>query len=303
MSPSPESPSRIGLDDRELREVEALVAAAPAAPARSARRRFGERPTLWHGLGMETIDTRPYVEGDDLRHLDWRATARSGRPLSKVFSDERHHGLCLVVDHREPMRFASRGEPKGRRSSRCAALVALTATRRREAVSLVRLGRSATRFVPPTRDIAALVPVLRGEAGRSEAIPPRRLPDLFIWLDRAIPPSSTILVASDFHDFRDSEDAIGDALAPLAGRHAVAVAVIRDPIELELPDAGWLRLVDADGRDGLVDTRDAGLRRRFREIQRRRLERIASACRRTGVPWRLVLTDEPIGPVDMMALL
>ncbi len=299
MSRSPEA-AGIGLDDRELAAIEAQVASIPMA---TPRRPDGERPTPWRGRGMETIDTRPYVPGDDLRHLDWRATARSGRPLSKVFSDDRHHGLCLVVDHRETMRFASRGEPKGRRSSRCAALVALAANRRREPVSIARLGCRATHFVPPTRDLSALVPLLKGTSGRATAIAPRDLPGLFAWLDQAMPPASTILIASDFHEFRGEEDRIGDALSPLTGRHGVAIAVVRDRLEMELPEAGRLRLIDADGRLVLVDTGDAGLRRRFGEIQHERLERLSRSCRRAGIPWRLVTTDGPIAPADLMAML
>lgn len=251
---------------------------------------------------MEAVDTRPYVEGDDLRHLDWRATARSGRALSKVFADERRHGLCLVLDHRETMHFASRGEPKGRRAARCAALLAFMALRRREAVSIVRLVDEACEFLPPGRDLTAITAPLQARRGQAHVVAGDDLASCAEWLDGRLDPGSIVIVISDLFDYHDREHDIGDALAPLVEKQTVTAFIVRDALEIELPSVGRLRLVGADGRPRIVDTHDESIRRRYQREQAGRLAALLASCRHRGIGGRLIRTDQSIAPEDLLAL-
>ena len=293
----------MGLDLTEIGRIETEIADCRLAPLAPALQPFGERPTAWHGQGMETVDTRPYVEGDDLRHLDWRATARSGRALSRVFADERRHGLCLVLDHRATMRFASRGEPKSRRASRCAALLALMALRRREPVAILRLSDEGHgEFLPPSRDLAAITAPLQARRGRAHELTGVGLADCVEWLDPRLEPGCIVLFISDMIDYHDVEHNLGRDLAPLTRKQSVAVIVVRDPLEIDLPIAGRLRLVGADGRTVIVDSRDEGIRHRYRNEQAGRLEALLASCRGRGIGGRLIRTDEPVAPETLFVL-
>src|SRR3569832_2768837 len=73
-----------------------------------AGRWTGAARSLFRGRGMELDDTRAYQPGDAVRHIDWRATARSGRPLSKVFREARQRELHLVIDRGVFLFFGSR---------------------------------------------------------------------------------------------------------------------------------------------------------------------------------------------------
>ena len=61
------------------------------------------------GRGMEFDEVRPYTQGDDVRSIDWRVTARSGKPHTKLFREERERAVLLWVDLRAAMFFATRG--------------------------------------------------------------------------------------------------------------------------------------------------------------------------------------------------
>ncbi len=81
----------------------------------------------YKGRGVEFDESRPYQPGDDLRTIDWRVTARTGKPHTKVFREERNRPVFVWLDLRRPMLFATRGEFKGVRAAEMAALIAWSA--------------------------------------------------------------------------------------------------------------------------------------------------------------------------------
>ena len=81
----------------------------------------------YKGRGVEFDESRPYQPGDDLRTIDWRVTARTGKPHTKVFREERNRPVFVWLDLRRPMLFATRGAFKAVRAAEVAALVAWSA--------------------------------------------------------------------------------------------------------------------------------------------------------------------------------
>lgn len=79
------------------------------------------------GRGMEFDETRLYQAGDDIRSIDWRVTARTGKTHTKIFREERERPVFISVDCRAAMHFASRGIFKSVLAKKIAALVAWTA--------------------------------------------------------------------------------------------------------------------------------------------------------------------------------
>ncbi len=73
-----------------------------------AERRQGPRAPAVRTQGMDYAESRPYTAGDDVRRIDWRVTARTGRAHTKLFEHERGHDLYCLVDQRAPMRFGTR---------------------------------------------------------------------------------------------------------------------------------------------------------------------------------------------------
>ena len=88
---------------RELRRVH--LAAGRRVDALLA----GEYRAAVRGQGMEFEEVRAYVPGDDVRHIDWNVTARTGEPFIKVFREERQLTVQLVVDVSGSARVGSGG--------------------------------------------------------------------------------------------------------------------------------------------------------------------------------------------------
>jgi uncharacterized protein (DUF58 family) len=106
----------------------------------SRRRRLGEgaHPALRHGREEEFFQHRPYVRGDDLRSVDWRASARTGHPLVMQRHAPSRRPLTVLLDTSDSMAFPERAS-KLRMAKVLAAALAFLALRRGDSVELSRL--------------------------------------------------------------------------------------------------------------------------------------------------------------------
>ena len=229
--------------------------------------RFGPLPSFFSGQGMELHDRKPYQAGDELRHLDWRATARRGRAISKVFLDERGRSLYLLIDRRPPMFFGTRVELKAATAARAVAILAYTALAAREQVAGL-VWEQDCHYFPAGNTLAGVLPLLQ----RAAAPPPDHEAvtgddTLLHWegllakIARTVPPGSDVCLLSDFHGLAEAHL---PALQALAGRAAVHAIHIHDPGEAVLTPSGRIRLRSPwDGRQYLIDSRRPALRQRY----------------------------------------
>ena len=84
----------------------------------------GDWASRWLGRGLDFEESRLYSPGDDIRDMDWRTTARTGRPHLKIYREERQPLVHLVVDRGATMRFGTRRRLKVTQAARVAAVLA-----------------------------------------------------------------------------------------------------------------------------------------------------------------------------------
>lgn len=226
----------------QLRELLALAAQAGALPpwTRAIRNRSsGPFLSRFRGRGMEYDESRPYLPGDDIRQLDWRVTARTGRPHTKLFREERERPVLLCVDFRAPMFFATRGVFKVVQAARAAALLAWRAQQNGDRLGGLLFADDEHHELPPRRGRAATLrwlKLLADSAPRLRTAPqvatPAPLAAAFTRLARVAKPGTLIFVISDFRGF---DDAARAALARL-GQHAdLGLILVHDPLEAAFP--------------------------------------------------------------------
>jgi uncharacterized protein (DUF58 family) len=110
----------------------------------------GEYRSVFHGRSMDFDDLRPYVPGDELKDIDWKATARHGSPLTKRYIASRKHTLVLVVDTgRDMAALAESGEVKRDLAILAAGTAGYIAIRHGDRVALVTGTSEATHFMAP----------------------------------------------------------------------------------------------------------------------------------------------------------
>src|SRR5690606_31158752 len=114
-----------------LAELTALraVAAARRPPRQGRLAGAGRAPSPVRGRGMEYAESREYAPGDEVRHIDWRVTARGGRPHTKMFQAERERLTLVVADTAPALYFGTRVRFKSVQAARAAAIAAWVAVR------------------------------------------------------------------------------------------------------------------------------------------------------------------------------
>lgn len=274
------------------------IPAARAPSAAAAAPWHGERAAPVRGRGMDFDEVRPYQPGDDLRSIDWRVTARKGKPHTKVFREERERPTLIVVDQTRSMFFGSRGRLKSVLAAEIAAATAWRALAARDRVGGLVLDDGAVRVFKPLRREAAVLRVLAAlvDANRALNADPQTgepAPEGGDAWWRLVPPllriagvNHRIVVVSDFlgesATLPDAHDAALDALGGVARHNEVELHFVHDPLERELPPAGRYHVTDGERRQAF-HSGDAGLRSAYRARFAGHLRALERTASRTGM--------------------
>ncbi len=263
----------------------------------------GNYTSAFRGGGLEFEESRPYVPGDDIRSIDWNATARSAEPFVKQFREERNQTLLFLLDVSASMDFGSTGPTKASTGAHALALMAAAAGRAGDRVGLVVFDKAVRRQVPIGRGGAHSLRVIRAAletdgAPRGDTRIGAGLRAVFAATRRR----AVVVVISDFRDpemFPASEfpasknSPVGTEFSELARRHDVVAAVVVDPREETLPDAGPIRVMDPErpGRALVLNSGSRRVRDQYRGACSAWRSRIEADLRRCGADTLWIRTD------------
>ena len=244
-----------------------------SAPRRAAQL-SGNWQTRIRGRGMDFAEVREYQPGDDIRSMDWRVTARTGSPHSRVFTEERERPVILAADLRSPMFFGSTLGFKSVTAAASLALIGWAAQNSRDRVGGLVIGDDVHRESRPKNGKKGVLGVLHNLDDFSQLltnplnIAEQSMLDLLLKLQRVTRPGSSVYLASDFHDFND--DCVPH-LQRLARHAQLTLLCISDPLEWQLPTGNSLWVTDGQQRQ-LLSRQD-----QLNDLLPQRIERLR-AC-------------------------
>jgi uncharacterized protein (DUF58 family) len=250
----------------------------------------GNYRTLMRGAGLDLADLREYQHHDDVRHIDWNVTARLQMPHVRVFTEDREMAAWFLLDLSPSVDFGSGDQRKRNVSAEFVAVLARLLTRHGNRVGAMLYGSGVDQVIPTRggrRHVLHLLHSIQARPAPAET-GTTRLRDLLESAAGLIQRRSTVFVVSDFI----SEPGWERSLALLARRHEVVAVRIVDPMELSLPDLGLLTMRDSEtGEQILVDTHDAGFRRRFARIAAQREAELREGFTKAAVDALELSTD------------
>ncbi|HET8897441.1 MAG TPA: DUF58 domain-containing protein [Rhodanobacteraceae bacterium] len=276
-----------------LEELLALRYQVPrlGSTARARTSGAGTHLSHLHARGVDYAESRVYQPGDDIRAMDWRVTARTGKPHTKLFQEERERSLIVLVDGNASMRFGSRTRFKSVQACRAAALAAWMGVRGGDRVGGMVFGRLAASVNPRGGARGALA--LIGALARWDAAPEGDEEPLSIALKRCLrlaPPGSRVVLMSDGFS---ADDAAQPLLARLRQRVELSALIVSDALECSPPPTGSYSVENAGKRHALV-LQSRVARNAFAAELARGHRALEALCRRTATPaWRLETGDDP----------
>lgn len=226
----------------------------------------GNYATHFHGQGMEFDEVRAYRQGDDIRNIDWRVTARTGDPHLKVFQEERQREVLLCVDRSPGMHFGTRGTFKLVQAARVAALLGWSAHGNNDLVGGLIFGDADNNlpyFRPRSdaRSIWQLLKALSTSPVPNHVAKEHMLDETLQVLQRTIKTGALIFLIADFAQQHQN---LHHRLLQLRRHHQVVLIPVDDPADYELPEMGLLNLGSVDGRKLQVDSRQKGAIEKYR---------------------------------------
>lgn len=252
----------------------------------------GAYHSTFKGRGMSFEEVRAYQFGDDVRHIDWNVTARSGTPHIKVFSEERELTIWLLIDASASMKFGSQRSTKQELVAELAAILAFSASQNQDRVGALLFTDQVEAVIPPQKGRKAVLRIIRDILQTEGKAKATNLAAALTYCNNLIRKQAVVFVLSDFMS--------PDWQAPLqvmAQRHDLIGIEVCDPLELALPAKGLIRIQDPEtGQTSWVDGQNKGYRQQHQHKTETTREGYRHNWQRLGGDWLSLRTDQDYLP-------
>ncbi len=253
----------------------------------------GEYHSVFKGRGVEFESVREYEHGDDVRMIDWKVTARTGRPHIKRFIEERENAVYLLVDYSASGDFSGGSKSKREVVADVCMMLALCALRNNDRIGLMIFTDRVEHVVPPMkgqRHVMRLIDdLLRFKPEHSGT----NISAALDYMGHMARKRAIGFVVSDFID-----SGFMDSLGVLACRHDMIAVKVESPQEREIDDNGLMLLRDAEsGETQMIDSGAASSRAIFNENTEERRRAILADLLEHGVDTIELSTETETVPV------
>ncbi|MBD3344290.1 MAG: DUF58 domain-containing protein [Chitinivibrionales bacterium] len=247
----------------------------------------GEYHSVFRGQGMEFSEVRTYMEGDDIRNIDWNVTARMGDPFVKKHIEERELTVMLLVDASASGNFGTQEKFKDEIAVELCALLAFSAINNNDRVGLIIFTSDIEKYIPPKKGKKHVLRVIRELLYFKPKGKRTDISEAVKFLSNVQTKRSVVFIVSDF-----LSSGFEAPLRVAARRHDVIALKLSDPRELVLSDSGLMELEDPEtGETMLVDTTDRAFRTAYQKEINKKKEALASFFLSTGIDEIPITTD------------
>ncbi|HEB96905.1 MAG TPA: DUF58 domain-containing protein [Sedimenticola thiotaurini] len=254
----------------------------------------GAHRSRFRGRGMDYAESRAYQAGDDIRNMDWRITARTGQPHTKLYQEERERPVVVMLDLNPTMFFGTRVAFKSVAAARAAALIGWAAVAGGDRIGALLFNGGHHELQPrggrrgALRLMRALVQATDPARGLAEPPHADGLNQALARLRRVARPGSLVFIFSDFYGI---DDETGPHLMRLQHHNDLVAVQVRDALELAPPPPGRYGITDGRER-GVLDTRSPRQRAHYGEWFRQRRRLLTETMQGHAIPLLTLATDD-----------
>ncbi len=259
-----------------------------------ATQNAGGQASATRGRGVDFSDVRIYQAGDDIRHMDWRITARTGKPHTKLYHEERERPVFFLVDDRCHMHFGTKNAFKSVIAAQVTALLAWTAIQQGNRVGAMIMRDKERIELQPRGTVSAMLRLLHelSRATHPESFQSQKQPleQALTRLHRMVKPGSLVFILSDFLNISLKAEKY---LSQLRQYNEVCSIFVYDQIEKEPPPPGRYRITDATNFTSF-NTNDTLVCEHYRKRFPEHLNHLHRVMQKRNIPLLEIATHDNI---------
>lgn len=257
----------------------------------------GGQSSRFRGRGIDFSEVRAYQAGDDIRSIDWRVTARTGKPHTKLYVEERERPALVIADQSQSMFFGSQARFKSVLCAHTATLLAWSILARGDRLGGIIFSDTGQLDIRPRRSHHTVLKFIETLLAFNGALNASASPDKTFSLAnsleqarRILKPGSELFIVSDFSTFDDESE---QHLFQLARHNDIVALMIYDRLEEEMPPPGDYAISDGNHtyQAGLYSR---SLRDTWRELFREKLEHRQQCFDRLRISLVKIRTDDDL---------
>lgn len=248
----------------------------------------GEYHSAFKGSGMAFSEVREYVAGDEIRKIDWNVTARLNAPYVKVFDEERELTVMLLVDLSNSESFGTKNQLKKDLVTEISAVLAFSAIQNNDKIGAIFFTDTIEKFIPPKKGKAHTLLIIRELLNFEPTGKKTNINQALRYLTSVIKKRSIVFLLSDFFD-----DGFDNALKIANKKHDVVALKISDVSEQEIPDLGFIPLIDAETNQMVwVDTANKKNRLKYKAQMLKFNHQLQQTFQKSGVDFAEIATHQ-----------
>jgi len=212
----------------------------------------GRYKSVFRGSGIEFEEVREYSPGDEVKSIDWKVSARLGKPFIKLYREERESVVMLLIDMSASLKFGTRSNLKLEKAAEIASVLAFSAIKNNDKTGAIFFTDKVEKYIPPKKGSAHVWRLIK-EIFTFK--PEGRQTDISAALDffaKVTKKSSLCFIISDFLD----QSTYIKNLKAARYKHEIIGILLSDKGEFYLPAKGIVTLSDFE--TGMTKTFDAG---------------------------------------------
>ena len=219
----------------------------------------GEYHTAFKGTGMAFSEVREYVNGDDLRTIDWNVTARYNSPFVKVFEEEREMTVILLIDVSASTNFGTNFQFKRDLCTEIAAIFAFSAIKNNDKVGVIFFSNEVEKYIPPQKGKKHILRLIQEIINFKPEHKKTNIESALEYLNMVIKKRSISFIISDFISANYQK-----SIKIIKKRHDIIGIKLNDKSEKDLPNIGIIPLQNSEtGEKYFLDSSNKKVREKF----------------------------------------
>ncbi len=236
----------------------------------------GQYRSVFRGSGIEFEEVREYSPGDDVKAIDWKVSARLGKPFVKLYREERESIVMLLIDMSASLEFGTFSGQKLEKAAETASVLAFNAIKNNDKVGVIFFTDRVEKYIPPKKGSSHIWRVIQEIFTFTPQGKGTHVACAVDYLTRIMKKRTFAFILSDF-----LSPEYENSLKTARRKHEIIGIRITDPGSFELPEKGIIRLCDLEtGNTLMVDAGNQKTRKEFSSLRHAFQEQAVTAFSR-----------------------